>query len=77
MQEAKDQAKGLAEQREAEARQRELEREGSGLRAQAEAINARLAGIEAERQITRQTGQQRENRIQRERKELAAARKAD
>ena len=78
VQEAKDQAKALAEQQAAAARQRELEQEEASLKAQADAIAARLAKIEAERQASPgRADQQRKKQAEKERKELAAARKAD
>jgi len=77
MQEAKDQDQALTNQQAAAARQRELEQEEANLKTQAETIAARLTRIEAERQLARQAGQQREKQAEKERKELAAARKAD
>jgi circadian clock protein KaiC len=77
VQESKDQAKTLAEQQATAARQRELELEEASLKTQADAIAASLAKIEAERQIARKTGQQRQEQTAKEQKELAAARKAD
>jgi circadian clock protein KaiC len=77
VQESKDQAKTLAEQHATAARQRELELEEASLKTQAGAIAARLAKIEAERQIARKTGQQRQEQTAKERKEMAATRKAD
>jgi hypothetical protein len=54
-----------------------LELEEASLKTQAGAIAARLAKIEAERQIARKTGQQRQEQTAKERKEMAATRKAD
>ena len=77
VQEAKDQAKGLAEQQAAAARQRELEQEEANLKNQANAIAARLAMIKAEREVAKRTGRRRQEQTAKERKEMAAARKAD
>jgi circadian clock protein KaiC len=77
VQEAKDQAKGLAEQQAAAARQRDLEQEEASLKIQADVIAARLAKIEAEREVAKRTGLRRQEQTAKERKEMAAARKAD
>jgi circadian clock protein KaiC len=77
VQEAKDQAKHLANQEAAVVLQRELEQEEASLKAQADVISARLAKIAAERKVTIQIGQRREQQVEKERNTMAAARKAD
>jgi circadian clock protein KaiC len=77
VQEAKDQAKHLADQEAAVVLQRELEQEEASLKAQADVISARLAKIAAERKVTIQIGQRREQQVEKERNTMAAARKAD
>ncbi|MBI4861677.1 MAG: circadian clock protein KaiC [Candidatus Riflebacteria bacterium] len=77
MQEAKDQAEALAAGRSEQARQRELEREAASLEAQASSIAARLAAIEAERRLAREAGRERQEQAEKEKRGLAAARKAD
>ncbi len=77
VQEAKDQAQGAVDQQAADRKQRELEQEQASLRAQAEAIEHRLAGIGSELEITRQHEAQRRQMTEQERQELAQARKAD
>jgi circadian clock protein KaiC len=76
-QESKDRAKAVVEQQAAAVRQRELEQEEASLKAQAGVISARLTEIEAERKITSQTDQKRGTQIEKDRKEMATARKAD
>jgi circadian clock protein KaiC len=77
VQESKDQAKALAEQQEVAARQRKLEQEEANLINQADAIDAQLAKIKAEREVAKQTNRQRQEMAVKERKEMAAARTAD
>jgi circadian clock protein KaiC len=77
VQEASDQAAALTRHQAIQARQRESEQEEANLKAQANAISARLANIESERKIVRQTEQQSQERGAIERKALARARKAD
>jgi circadian clock protein KaiC len=77
LQEVKHQVAVRAEQKAAQARQRELSQEEASLKTQSETIAARLAQIKAEQELARQAGQQLERQVEKERKELAAARKAD
>jgi circadian clock protein KaiC len=77
VQEAKDQAKTLAEQQAGAARQRELEQEEANLKNQADAISTRLTVIKAEREAAKHTARQRQDQAEKERKGLASARKAD
>jgi circadian clock protein KaiC len=77
IQEAKDQVEVLAGQQAIQASQRELEQEEASLKAQADAIAARLAKIEVERQTARQAEQQRQEQVKKERTKMAASRKAD
>jgi circadian clock protein KaiC len=77
VQEAKDQALALADRQAAQQRQRELEQEQAGLRAQAEGIAKRLAGIGAELKIAKTRDAERQQTTAKDRKQLAQARKAD
>jgi circadian clock protein KaiC len=77
LQEAKDQEATRAEQQSARLRQREMDQEEASLKAQAESISARLAKIEADREVLTKGERQRQEQAEIDRKGLASARKAD
>jgi circadian clock protein KaiC len=77
VQAAKDKAQAVIDQLTTEKKQRDLEHEQANLRAQADGIAKRLAGIDTEIQIVKKSDAARKQVTANERKELAQARKAD
>jgi circadian clock protein KaiC len=77
LQEARDEARILAEQLAAQQRERDLQQEQAGLRVQSDAVAKRLEGIESELSLARKRDAERRQATTKERGELARARKAD
>jgi circadian clock protein KaiC len=77
MQEAKDEVQAVGDRQETERKQRELELEQATLRAQADGIAKRLAGIGAEIQNVKKADAQRRQLNTQERQDLGRVRKAD
>lgn len=77
VQEANDQARAVASLQASERKERELDQEQASLRAQAEIIAKRLAGIGAEFEIAKKHATERRKMTSLERQEIARARKAD
>ena len=77
VQEAKDKSAAIAEKQAAQSRRRELEQEETSLKVQAGSIAARLDAIQAELAVAQRAAQQRQERTEKEREDLAVARKAD
>jgi circadian clock protein KaiC len=77
LQEAADQAEQAVAAETSARRQRELQNEKTALRAQAQSIEERLAGIAAELKRNKSDDEQRQEDRRKQRRQLAATRKAD
>jgi circadian clock protein KaiC len=77
MQEAMDRADKALEQQASERRRRELQDEAAALEAQAQGLASRLAGIRSELDAAKMQEKQRRDTLEKQRDEMASARKAD